>query len=470
MAAELNDAFWAKLVNRIEWHEVIPVVGPGAVTFGPDDKLLYPWLTQQLPGGFDLTFKTPPRDLQEIVDALRANNTPISRIYTQLHKILVEKPPLPLLPGTTLAALAAVEDFRLFISTTFDSLLPLAVESVSPGGKPEERRGAFSIHHPCDDLPKPLAELSHRFVYQIFGKVRPEPDFVVWDDNVFQFLVKLSGQLDQLNNLKNALGAKGTEKELFDLLVLGLRFDHWLLRFFVQVVKGKPLSELAVTDKQLDVFEQLDTSESQNVVAYFGRLTQQIHVFPIDPIKFIGELHQRWCARHPRPADDPYLINKGHREKHGAPGCIFVSYASPDLEIARYVVSQLQEAGCLVWFDKEQVLPGQNRQEVVGVAVEERCGLFLSLMSRQSSQERDSDTQRERKMAVKRRDEFADNAVFYVPIRIDNGDPLIPDNEPHSIKKIWPKRCQDGDLGSDLIGQLRDLQRQYCKAHDLPPP
>jgi hypothetical protein len=34
-------------------------------------------------------------------------------------------------------------------------------------------------------------------------------------------------------------------------------------------------------------------------------------------------------------------MNKAHREKHRAPGCIFVSYAALDLEIARYVVSQL---------------------------------------------------------------------------------------------------------------------------------
>jgi len=56
---------------------------------------------------------------------------------------------------------------------------------------------------------------------------------------------------------------------------------------------------------------------------------------------------------------DPYLMNKAHREKNLAHGCIFVSYASPDLEIARYVVSQLQEAGCLVWFDK--ATPGRRK-------------------------------------------------------------------------------------------------------------
>ena len=65
-------------------------------------------------------------------------------------------------------------------------------------------------------------------------------------------------------------------------------------------------------------------------------------------------------ARVGRVTGDPYLMNKAHREKQGSQGCIFVSYATPDFEIARYVVSQLQQAGCHVWFDREQIQPGEN--------------------------------------------------------------------------------------------------------------
>jgi hypothetical protein len=42
MIDELDDAFWNHLVTRIGWGEVIPVVGPGAVTFGLGDELLFP--------------------------------------------------------------------------------------------------------------------------------------------------------------------------------------------------------------------------------------------------------------------------------------------------------------------------------------------------------------------------------------------------------------------------------------------
>ena len=149
------------------------------------------------------------------------------------------------------------------------------------------------------------------------------------------------------------------------------------------MVKHQPLSELAGTE--LFIFEKLEPTERDKVVVYFSRLTKQIRVLPTDPIDFIAELHARWRKKHPAPASDHYLMNKGHREKHRARGCIFVSYASPDLEIARYVVSQLQKAGCLVWFDKEQITVGQDWKEVLREAVEERCGLFLSLISGQTT-------------------------------------------------------------------------------------
>ena len=63
-SAELDDSFWNKLLKRIQEKEVVPVVGPGAVTFGRGDHLLYPWLAQVLPGKLDLPLAaaTTPRN------------------------------------------------------------------------------------------------------------------------------------------------------------------------------------------------------------------------------------------------------------------------------------------------------------------------------------------------------------------------------------------------------------------------
>ena len=460
MISELDDAFWDDLLARISEGEVIPIVGPGAVTFGRGDELLYPWLSQRLPAELNppLTFEIPPRDLQEVVDAQRAKDQPIERIYKRLYKIVEDS---DLRPGPTLSALAAIEGFQLFISTTFDPLLPRAVESASPGGKPEERRGAISCRSTSVDLPQELARLQYRFVHQILGRAQPVRDFVVWDDDVFHFLLEINQQLTQLSKLSDALQNN-------HILVLGLSFSDLLLRFFVQVIKRQRLSELA--GKDLFVFEQLEAAERDKVVIYFSRLTKKIRVMPTDAREFIAELYARWREKYPAPVGDPYLTNKGHREKHRAPGCIFVSYASPDLEIASFVVRQLQQAGCLVWFDKEQITIGQGWEEVLREAVDERCGLFLSLISGQTSARHDGYNLFERNLAAKRRDRFAQNAVFYLPIRIDDGEPLIPDNEPRGTKTIQGKRYPGGDLPPNFIGELRDLQRKYCEAHGLPLP
>jgi hypothetical protein len=94
-------------------------LGEGVVTFGPDDELLYPWLARRLPAELKppLIFGNPPRDLQQVVDAQRGTNQRIERIY-RLVNLIVKEPDLR--PGPTLARLAAVEGFRLFINATFD--------------------------------------------------------------------------------------------------------------------------------------------------------------------------------------------------------------------------------------------------------------------------------------------------------------------------------------------------------------
>ena len=194
-------------------------------------------------------------------------------------------------------------------------------------------------------------------------------------------------------------------------------FADWLLRFFVQVVKHQPLSELA--GSELFAFERLNPAERDKVVLYLSRLTEKISILPIDPIDFISELYRRWRKKHPAPAGDRHLMNKAHREKNRAHGCIFVSYASPDLEIARYVVGQLQNAGCLVWFDKEQLQVGENWEEELCKAVEERCGLFLSIISDHTAVRLEGYNIFERNLAAKRREKLVDNAIFYLPLRID---------------------------------------------------
>ena len=55
-------------------------------------------------------------------------------------------------------------------------------------------------------------------------------------------------------------------------------------------------------------------------------------------------------------------------------------------------------------------------------------------------------------------------------LRIDEGDPLIPKNEPRGTKKIQGVRKPGGHLDPDFIGYLRDKQRENCVALGYPAP
>jgi len=449
----MDDEFWERLLDRIENGEVVPVVGPGAVTFGTGDELLYPWLAQRLPADLvpPLVLDTPPQDLQGVVDAQRARNQPVDRIYRQLHKVVSDP---NLRPGATLQALADIEKFKLFISTTFDPLLLRAVVSASPGGRPEQMHGATTLRQACPDLPQEWQRLEHPFVYQILGRAQPVRDFVVWDDDMLPFLLLINEQLRQLPRLSEAL------KESH-FLVLGVSLGDWLLRFFVQIVKRQRLSELA---SDLFVLERLEPGEREKVVVYFSRLTKQIRILPIEPGAFVHELHRLWRQRVPARRPDPFQESRAHREHHRSLGCIFVSYASPDLEVARYVVSQLQSAGCQVWFDKEQLQAGENWDAEIRDAVENRCSLFVSIISEQSATRLESYNILERNLAARRRDRFADTAVFYLPVRIDDGDPLVPSNEPRGTGQLQAVRKPGGHLDDAFIQYVRLKQRENCAA------
>jgi hypothetical protein len=470
MIAELNDLFWGQLLNRMEMQKVIPVVGPGAITFGRGDDILHQWLAQKVAAKCHLQFPATdlPKTLQQVVEEQRRGGATHEEKRERLGMIHLYVCNLvtahDVHPGVTLYRLASIKDFQLFLTTSFDPLLARAVQWVQPAARPLDWVRAISIRDGFRDLPSSFGELPYACVYHVLGKIRKWPDCAIWDDETIAFLRALDQHLRASGNLSAALHDS-------HLLFLGLSLDNWLVHFLIQVVKGKHLSEL--DRDQLYLSESQETGERDQVVAFFSRLTHQLRIIPIPPREFIAELARRWRDRNPKNPDDIALMKQAHRLAHRAPGCIFVSYASPDLPIAEYIVKQLQDKGLLVWFDKQQLLPGQDWEAEFSEVVENTCGIFLSLISDTSAQRLTAYNILERNLASKRRDRFADSEVFYIPLRIDEGEPLIPGNEPRAIKKIQALRKPGGHLDADFIEYLRQLQLEYIKRCGLtftPPP
>jgi hypothetical protein len=142
MIAELDHAFWDQLLDRMEMQTVIPVVGPGAITIGPGDDLLHPWLAAEVAAKCHLRFPAAdlPKTLQQVVDEQRRGGATHEEkrerlalvhlyVFNILHGSGVQ-------PGVTLYRLASIKDFQLFLTTSFDPLLAKAVEVVQPGSRP----------------------------------------------------------------------------------------------------------------------------------------------------------------------------------------------------------------------------------------------------------------------------------------------------------------------------------------------
>jgi hypothetical protein len=55
-------------------------------------------------------------------------------------------------------------------------------------------------------------------------------------------------------------------------------------------------------------------------------------------------------------------------------------------------------------------------------------------------------------------------------VRIDAGEPLIPENEPSGTHNLQAHSTTGGQFDKSFIGQLRDQQRKNCAALGYPMP
>lgn len=58
---------------------------------------------------------------------------------------------------------------------------------------------------------------------------------------------------------------------------------------------------------------------------------------------------------------------------------IFISYAHEDAPVARQVVDTLQAAGLDVWYDKYEIMPGENWAEKIGQGLKKSTAMVVLL-------------------------------------------------------------------------------------------
>lgn len=141
-------------------------------------------------------------------------------------------------------------------------------------------------------------------------------------------------------------------------------------------------------------------------------------------------------------------------------GCIYVSYAREDEQTAELVVEQLRRAGLTVWFDKLALEPGTDWARASEDAILRQAAAFIALISSHSADRGSGHFIRERELAAER-SKRQPNKRFYFPVRIDQGEPIIPATEPMVAQQFHAIRAIGGHLDGAFINILHEIQKEF---------
>ena len=441
-----DDDAWDDLLNYIEEHRVIPIIGPDLLRVQTDSGLrpLYVWLAEKLAARLSVnTAELPqPLTLNDVMCSWLGQRGRREEAYTRLRSIMREvqfEPPMPL------RQLAQITDFDLFVTTTFDPLLENAVNLERYGGQPSAEVIAYSPNRVAD-LPCERADLRRSVVYHLLGRLSASPTYVLSDEDMLEFICALQSEHLTPEKLFHEL-------EHNHLLLIGSDFSNWLARLFLRMAKRKRLSD---PRDVTEVFADDHTSKDERLVAFLQQVSVRTRVYG-GAESFVAELHQRWNARQ-RPAQTsssnaPQRFLPPAREM--PENAIFISYAREDLPAVQRLKAGMDAAGLTTWFDLDRLEGGDDYDRKIHANIA-RCSFFVPVISATTQRRHEAYFRREWSYAVDRARNIAEGAVFILPVCIDD-TPEATALVPEHFKAVHMTRLPGGEPTPEFLRRLQEL-------------
>lgn len=438
---------WDDLLNYIEEHRVIPIIGPDLLRVQTDTgfRPLYGWLAEKLAAklSVDISELTPPITLNDVVCCYLGQRGRREEAYTRMRSVMRE---MHIEPPESLRQLARITDFDLFVTTTFDSLLADAVNLERFGGQPSAEVIAYSPNRVAD-LPGERSELQRPVVYHLLGKLSASPTYVLSDEDMLEYICAL--QSEHLTPEKLFF-----ELEHNHLLLIGVNFSNWLARLFLRMAKRKRLSD------PRDVTEVLaddHTSKDARLVAFLQQVSVRTRVVA-GAEDFVAELYRRWHERQPQStataaSDAPQRFLPPAREM--PENAIFISYAREDLPAVQRLKAGMDAAGLTTWFDLDRLGSGDDYDRKIHANIQ-RCSYFVPIISATTERRLEAYFRREWSYAIDRVRNMAGGAVFILPVAIDD-TPEATARVPEHFKAVHITRLPDGEPTPEFIARLREL-------------
>jgi hypothetical protein len=445
--ASLDEDAWDDLLSFIEERRVIPIVGPELLMVKTDERpqLLYDWLAERLASKLSVdTRRLPqPYTLNDVVCWFLADRGRREEAYVRLRAVLKDA---NFEPPAALRQLASITDFDLFVSTTFDPLLEIAINLERFGGAASTDVIGYTPNR-VNDLPAERDRLTRPLVYHLFGKLSASPTYVISDEDLLEFLCALQSEHLAPERLFHEL-------EHNHLLVIGSGMTNWVARFFLRMAKRQRLSA------PRDVGEVLaddHTSQDERLMAFLQQVSIHTRIYR-GAERFVAELSQRWQARRKAVAKasaGPARFLPPARDM--SDNAVFISYAREDLPAVQQLKAGLEAAGVPTWFDIDRLDGGDDYDHKIQRNIG-RCSYFIPVISANTQRRHEAYFRREWGYALDRARNMADGALFILPITLDAtsaAEALVPER----FKALHFTQLQGGEVTPEFARRLADFTR-----------
>jgi len=445
---ELDDDAWDDLLSFIEERRVIPIIGPELLEVETESgpRLLYEWIAARLADrlGVDTAALPAPLTLNDVVCSFLAARGRREEAYARVRAVLRDA---NFAPPPALRQLAAITDFDLFVTTTFDPLLEQAINEVRFGGAQSTEVVTYSPNRVAD-IPAEREHLQRPVVYHLLGRLSASPTYVLSDEDMLEFICALQSEHLTPEKLFHEL-------EHNHLLFIGSSFTKWLARLFLRMAKRHRLSD------PRDVGEVLADSHSgrdTRLMNFLQQVSLRTRVYS-GAHKFVDELHRRWSTR--RGSAEVISLAKGHRfvppERDMPDGAVFISYTRDDLAAVQRLKAGLDAAGVVTWFDLERLEGGDDYDRKIQRNIG-RCSYFVPVVSAHTQRRLEGYFRREWSYAIDRSRNMADEAPFILPVCIDDSD-AHGAGVPDKFKSIHFTRLPGGEVHPEFARRLSELVR-----------
>jgi len=443
----LDDDAWDDLLSFIEERRVIPILGPEllqvATPEGP--RQLYGWAAERLAArlGVDRGQLPPDCTLNDVVCSFLAARGRREEAYVRLRAILREA---NFAPPAALLKLAAITDFNLYVTTTFDPLLEQAVNTVRFAGAPTAEVISYAPNRVAD-LPAERERLERPVIYHLFGRLSASPTYVISDEDILEFICALQSEHLVPEKLFHEL-------EHNHLLFIGSSFGNWLARLFLRMAKRQRLSDPRDVG---EVFADSHSSADERLMHFLQQVSVRTRVFT-GAAPFVDELHRRWQARRggaAQAADAPAPARFLPPAREMPDNAVFISYAREDLPAVQALKAGLEAAGITTWFDLDRLEAGDDYDRKIQRNIA-RCSYFIPVISANTQRRLEAYFRREWSYALDRSRNMADGALFVLPVAVDAttaAEAIVPDR----FRALHFTQLPGGTVTAEFAQRLADF-------------